>query len=225
MSTLIKAENVTRKYVVGGESIYALNNVSAEVESAGLSIFCGRSGSGKTTLLNQLSLLDRPDEGVVELDGTNASDASDSWRDEYRRTHFGIIFQSVALMPYMNALENIEFGLRVANMPYAKRKGRAKECLSIVGLAKRWAHMPTELSGGEQQRVAIARAIAHSPSVLFADEPTAELDSQTGLQIVKLFFDLIEEHGVTVVMTTHDPRFMELGRRVYTLQDGEIVDG
>jgi len=127
-------------------------------------------------------------------------------------------------LPHMTALENVDFAMRIAGVSYVQRRERALECLSIVGLSKRAAHLPVELSGGEQQRVAVARALAHRPKVLFADEPTAELDTTTGLQVVRVFLDLIETEKITVVMTTHDPAFMELGSKVYTMQDGVITD-
>ena len=135
----------------------------------------------------------------------------------------GFVFQSVALIPMMTAYENVEFALRLAKYK-GDWKARVEECLKMVGLGGRMHHMPQELSGGEQQRVAIARAIAHRPKILFADEPTAELDTNTGLQVIKIFKDLIEEEGVTIVMTTHDTGLMELGDKVYQLEDGELVE-
>jgi len=127
-------------------------------------------------------------------------------------------------MPFMTAEENVDFGMRIAGASAAERRERVRECLAMVGLSKRASHMPSELSGGEQQRVAIARAIAHRPRVLFADEPTAELDTNTGLHVVKVFFDLINDEKITVVMTTHDPALMELGNKIYRISDGEIAD-
>jgi len=224
MEKLITCTDLIKKYSIGSEEIYALNKASVEVETGKLTILRGRSGSGKTTLINQLCLLDRPDSGELMFNGEDALSASDNWRDNRRRGSCGIIFQSVALMPHMTALENVDFGMRIAGVKYSERRHRAPECLSIVGLSKRISHLPAELSGGEQQRVAIARAIAHRPKVLFADEPTAELDTQTGLQVVKVFLDLIENEKITVVMTTHDPAFMELGNKIYTMMDGVITD-
>jgi len=221
---LIKCDNLGKKYRVGNEDIYALNKASAVVKTGVLTILRGRSGSGKTTLINQLSLLDRPDSGDIIFDGDDAIGASDNWRDRTRRHTCGIIFQSVALMPHMTALENVDFAMRIVGIKSRERRERALECLSVVGLSKRATHMPAELSGGEQQRVAIARAIAHRPKVLFADEPTAELDTQTGMQVVKVFLDLIENENITVVMTTHDPALLELGDRIYTMRDGVITD-
>ena len=137
----------------------------------------------------------------------------------------GFVFQSIALIALMSAFENVDFRLRVAGYPVDRRTRRAEECLEIVGLRKRMEHRPNELSGGEQQRVAIARAIAHRPRLVFADEPTAELDTHTGLQVVKLFRDLVEREGLTVVMTTHDPSMMDVADKVFTLEDGVLVDG
>lgn len=224
MEALIRCDKLVKKYNVGGDEIYALNNASIEIMAGELTILRGRSGSGKTSLINQLCLLDKPDSGGLVFDGVDAIKADDGWRDNCRRKNYGIIFQSVALMPHMTALENVDFGMRIAGMKYSERKSRALECLSTVGLSTRAAHMPAELSGGEQQRVAIARSIAHRPRVLFADEPTAELDTQTGLQVMRVFLDLIAKEGVTVVMTTHDPAFMELGNKLYAMQDGVITD-
>lgn len=149
---------------------------------------------------------------------------SEAKRDNLRREDMGFVFQSVALISLMSAYENVEFGLRISEYDRKDRKKRAEECLSFVGLGKRMDHKPHELSGGEQQRVAIARAIAHKPKVLFADEPTAELDTAMGLQIMKVFRDLVEKEGATIVMTTHDPNMMELGDCVCTLEDGELID-
>ena len=224
MEALISCIGLVKKYRVGSEEIFALNNTTADINAGMLTILRGRSGSGKTTLINQLSLLDMPDSGELYFNGIDALKAGSGWRDDCRRKNCGIIFQSVALIPYMTALENVDFIMRIAGIGYNERQDRALECLSMVGLSKRAAHMPAELSGGEQQRVAIARAVAHRPKVLFADEPTAELDTQTGLQVVKVFLDLIEKENVTVVMTTHDPAFMEMGSKVYTMNDGVISD-
>ena len=222
--SFINADNIVKKYRIARDDIYALNDVTVEVRESELTILRGRSGSGKTTLLNQLCLLDRPDTGEVLYEGANMIDVSDKTRDDFRRKNIGIVFQSVALIPHMTALENVDFALKIAGFKYSERKARAIECLSMVGLSKRASHMPAEMSGGEQQRVAIARAMAHKPKVLYADEPTAELDSTTGLQVVKVFLDLVEEEKITVVMTTHDPELMEMGHMIYTLTDGVITD-
>jgi putative ABC transport system ATP-binding protein len=165
-----------------------------------------------------------PTSGKVFFDDTDITGLVEKERDALRCNHIGFVFQSVALISMMSAYENVEFGLRIAGYNPGERKQRVEECLRMVGLEKRMHHKPSELSGGEQQRVAIARAIAHKPKVIFADEPTAELDTHMGLQIVKLFRNLVDREGVTVLMTTHDPGMMEIADKVFTLEDGEIVD-
>ena len=221
---ILRAEGVCRDFQAGRETVHALSNVTIEAPRAQLTILRGRSGSGKTTLMNIAGALDRPTRGAVYLMEQEITRLSEARRDNLRRLRIGFVFQSVALISQMTAFENVEFALRLAKTPAKKRRLRVEECLTSVGLAKRMHHRPQELSGGEQQRVAIARAIAHSPDVLFADEPTAELDTMMGLTVVKLLRDLAARHGVTVVMTTHDPGMMELADRVYTLQDGALVD-
>jgi len=224
MKPIIRTENVNRQFQSGREIVHALKNINITIEPGKLTILRGRSGSGKTTLMNSLGALDRPNSGKILFDDLEITQLSDSKRDKLRREKIGFVFQSVALISLMTAYENVEFSLRLANYNINERRKRAEECLKFVGLHKRMNHRPHELSGGEQQRVAIARAIAHRPMVVFADEPTAELDTHMGLQVVKLFQDLAHEEGITVVMTTHDPNMMELADRVYTLEDGVIVD-
>ena len=219
---MLRARGVTRAFPVSGGKFWALRGIDADIPAGALTILKGRSGSGKTTLLNILSALDRPTAGEVLFDGQDVARMSEDERTRLRRRRIGFVFQSVALIPMMNARENVEFALRLASVR-GNLSARAMECLRLVGLDKRAGHMPQELSGGEQQRVAIARAIAHRPSVLFADEPTGELDTNTSLRVVKIFKDLIEAEGVTIVMTTHDTGLMEIGDRVYEIEDGEIV--
>ena len=172
--------------------------------------------------MNILGALDAPTEGSVLFDGQDIVALDDHARTKLRRERVGFVFQSVALIPMMTALENVEYALRLARYK-GDRRERALECLRLVGLSARQKHMPQELSGGEQQRVAIARAIAHRPRVIFADEPTGELDTVTGLQVVKIFKDLTAQEGVTIVMTTHDVGLMEIGDAVYELEGGEVV--
>ena len=219
---MLRARGVTRAFPVSGGKFWALRGIDADIPAGALTILKGRSGSGKTTLLNILSALDRPTAGEVLFDGQDVARMSEDERTRLRRRRIGFVFQSVALIPMMNARENVEFALRLARVR-GNLSARAMECLRLVGLDKRAGHMPQEMSGGEQQRVAIARAIAHRPSVLFADEPTGELDTNTSLRVVKIFKDLIEAEGVTIVMTTHDTGLMEIGDRVYEIEDGEIV--
>ena len=224
MENMIQTENISRCFRTSGGDFWALKGVSIDAPQGALTILKGRSGSGKTTLLNILGALDAPTEGKVLLDGRDITRMSEKERTLLRRNKIGFVFQSVALIPMMNAAENVEYALRLARYK-GDRKARALECLRLLGLGSRVHHMPQELSGGEQQRVAIARAIAHKPKVLFADEPTAELDSNTGLQVVKLFKELAQQENITIVMTTHNPGLMEIGDRVYELADGEVVYG
>lgn len=222
---LMRGEHLTRVYHTGAGSFYALKDVNLEIKKGALTVLRGRSGSGKTTLLNILSGLDTPTEGQVFFEDKNISTMATGKRDRLRAKKMGFVFQAVALMPDMNAVENVEYGLRIAGKFNRESRQNAEECLHMVGLGKRMNHLAQELSGGEQQRVAIARSIAHSPELIFADEPTAALDTAMGIQVVDVFKRLIQERGMTIVMTTHDPNMLELADCVYTLSDGVIVDG
>ncbi len=224
MEAILEARGVSREFPAAGGAVHALRNVSMGVPRGRLTILRGPSGSGKTTLINILGALDTPTAGSVILEGTDIAAASEAERDRTRRRSLGFVFQSLALVGTMSAFENVDFALRVARYDPGTRAQRAEECLAQVGLRQRMHHRPAELSGGEQQRVAIARAIAHKPRVVFADEPTAELDTHRGLQVMRLFRSLVETAGITIVMTTHDPGMVDLADRVYTLEDGEIVD-
>lgn len=222
---ILRADGITREFEIGGGAkIRALNGVSVEIEKGTLTILRGRSGSGKTTLINILGALDVPTAGSVVFGGENIVGLSEKKRDDIRRYKMAFVFQSVALISSMTAYENVEFGLRLAKFPADEREQRAKEALEQVGLGRRMHHRPGEMSGGEQQRVAIARAIAHKPQIVFADEPTAELDTATGLHVVKLFKELVSQQGMTIIMTTHDPSMIDIADKVYTLEDGEIVE-
>ena len=225
MSIILNTKDVCRDFKTGNDIVVkALKNVSVDIEEGKLTVLRGPSGSGKTTLINILGALDYPSSGEVWFGGEDIKKLSEKKRDSLRRYDMAFVFQSIALMSAMTAYENVEFGLRLANVPYSERDKRTREVMRNVGLEKRMFHRPGEMSGGEQQRTAIARAIAHKPKIVFADEPTAELDSTTSLHIVKLFKELVEKEGMTIVMTTHDPSMMEVADRVYTLEDGEIVD-
>ena len=225
MGVILSVRDVRRGFLMGGETFWALRGISLDVEENKLTVFKGRSGSGKTTLMNILGALDYPTSGRVEFAGKPISEASERTRNIVRRDEMGFVFQSVALVSMLSAYENVELMLRISRYPKSERRKRAEYCLEKVGLGGRMSHFPPELSGGEQQRVAIARAIAPRPKVVFADEPTAELDSNTGLQVIKIFGELIRDEGATVVMSTHDPGLMELADRVYELVDGEVAGG
>lgn len=224
MENIIETKQVKQSFpVAGGKEFVALKNINIQIPAGKLTMLRGRSGSGKTTLMNLLSALDYPKEGSVLFEGQEIQSMPEREREKLRKTQIGFVFQSVALIPMMTAYENVEFVLRLSEYK-GNRKKRAEECLKLVGLGARMHHMPQELSGGEQQRVAIARAIAHRPKIIFADEPTAELDSATGLQIMKIFKELIEGQGVTIVMTTHDTGLMEIADCIYHIEDGEIAN-
>ncbi|TVY02934.1 ABC transporter ATP-binding protein [Cohnella terricola] len=220
---IIRADGVTRVFGKGSGAVTVLKGVDFELPAGKLVAMKGRSGSGKTTLINLLGALDRPTDGTITFDGRDMTSMSGKRRDEVRRKEMGLIFQSFALIPLMSAYENVEFVLRISGYPKQGRKEAAVQALDRVGLKARMHHRPFEMSGGEQQRTAIARAIAHKPKLILADEPTAELDSRTGLHIIKLFRDLVEQSGVTIALTTHDPAIMEIVDLVYELEDGQIV--
>lgn len=223
---IIEARNITRMFPVGDGEFYALKHVDIDIPAGKLTILKGRSGSGKTTLMNILSALDAPTEGDVSFDGQVYSEMEDAQKEQLRRKEIGFVFQAVALIPIMNAYENVDFAMRLAEPELTAKEidERIRETLALVGMEERMRHMPGQMSGGEQQRVAIARAVAHRPKVVFADEPTGALDTESGLRVMQLFRNLIEKESVTIVMTTHDPNLMELGDVVYELEDGEIID-
>jgi ABC-type lipoprotein export system ATPase subunit len=224
MEELLRTENLTRIFHVGSEDIYAVNQANIKIRKGGLTIFEGPSGSGKTTLINILGSLDQPTEGKVYYRDMNITDWPEQKRDGLRRDKIGFIFQSIALITLMSAYENVDYGLRIAGVEPDERDKRVRNCLSLVGLGDRMDHRPQELSGGEQQRVAIARAIAHQPDIIIADEPTSDLDSHTGLQVIKLFKELVDEQGVSIIMTSHDPNIIGLGDQIFQCRDGEVEE-
>ncbi len=229
MENAIIAQNIKRYFKAGdGTTVHALDGVSMEIKKGTLAILKGRSGSGKTTLFNILSALDMPTEGSVQFLDKNLEQMTEKDREMLRRYEMGFVFQSIALIPTMTAYENVEFALRLAkndviNVNTENTQDRVSELLERVGLSKRMDHMPDQLSGGEQQRVAIARAVAHHPKVVFADEPTGALDTAAGFEVIRLFRELIDDEGITIVMTTHDPNLMELGDEVFELSDGIVI--
>lgn len=222
--SILEAKNLSCYFDSGTDRVQALNNVNLKIPAGTLTILRGPSGSGKTTCINLLGALERHTSGEIYFNNVEIGALSDTERDNLRRLKMGFIFQSIGLISIMSAYENVEFGLRIANFDPERRKERAEECLHTVGMYKRRNHRPYELSGGEQQRVAIARAIAHKPDIIFADEPTSALDTSLGLQVLKLFQELVGNHGLTILMSTHDPNIMELGNYVYSLEDGKIIE-
>lgn len=219
---LLVISGVVRSFDVGGNKLQVLKGIDMTLRANSLIMLRGRSGSGKTTLLNLMGGLDQPDEGDILFQGKPFHTLNDENRTEARRKEIGFIFQSYALLPLLSAYENVELSLRMAGIPRSSWKTRVEHCLDLVGLAKRMHHRPFELSGGEQQRVAIAKSIAHRPVLLLADEPTAELDSQMGAQIMAVFREIIRQEQVTICMTTHDPTIMEVADHVYQMVDGRI---
>ena len=224
-NVLIKVEDVSRIFPVPGGEFAALKNINATIGKGSFTILKGRSGSGKTTLMNIIGGLDSPTKGKVYLEGKEISSLSEKARENLRRKDFGFVFQSVSLIPSLNAYQNVEFSMRLAGHKIdASTQKRVKECLRMVGLSNRMTHMPAELSGGEQQRVAIARAIAHHPRVIFADEPTAELDSAMAANVTELFKAMAEREGITVLMTTHDVGLMDAADSIIELESGERIN-
>ena len=221
---MLHAVNINRIFGSGENQVHALRDVNLDIFAGRMTILRGRSGSGKTCMINIMGALDQPTSGQVIYGGRDIVKESERRRDGLRRTDFGFIFQSVALMPMMTAYENIDFALRLSGVPAGKRDARVRECLEYVEMGKRAKHRPAELSGGEQQRVAIARAICHRPGIIFADEPTAELDSRMGFAVMKLMRNLVTHEGATIVLTTHDPNMFELADDVYTLENGTVTE-
>ncbi len=223
MSPLVVAENVSRTFPRGASPVRALRGVSLELDAGELVALVGRSGSGKTTLLNIVGGLDRPDEGEVVIDGRKLSELGESARQRLRREQVGFVFQSFGLLPFLSARENIGVPLRMLRWRAKDREKRVAELLATVGLTDHAEHRPPELSGGQQQRVAIARALAPSPQVLLADEPTGQLDSETGQHVIALLQRLVHESGSAALVATHDPALVSFADRVLYLRDGELV--
>jgi putative ABC transport system ATP-binding protein len=219
---LLAAQGVSRVFDTAAGPVVALAEASLEVHPGDLVVVKGRSGSGKTTLLNVLSGLDRPTSGTVVVDGVDVGTADEPDLVRLRQRSVGFVFQSFGLIPVLSAAENVEVPLRLLGTEPAERDARVAELLDRVGLAAHARQRPTELSGGQQQRVGIARALAANPPLLFADEPTGQLDSVTGRQIMDLLVDLVHGSGVAAVVTTHDPLLMARADRVLELHDGRL---
>ncbi|WP_425459237.1 ABC transporter ATP-binding protein [Fontibacillus phaseoli] len=220
---ILTVREVHRTFPVGGGEIHVLKGINMEVNPGQLVMLKGRSGSGKTTLLNMLGGLDQPSSGDILFRGQALHQLNDDKRTLLRRNDIGFIFQAYALLPLLSAWENVELSLRMAGVPPQEWKRRVTHCMELVGLGKRMFHRPFELSGGEQQRVAIAKAIAHRPKLLLADEPTANLDSQMGAQVMAVFKNIIHTEQMTICMTTHDPTILEVADHVYEMVDGKFI--
>jgi len=222
-AAIVQVIDVVRTYRLGGSNVFALRGVNLTVEPGTFVALKGRSGSGKTTLLNCIGGLDRPTSGVIEIFGRPLNKMSESELTRWRREHIGFVFQSFALLPTLSAYENVELMPRLAGKGRKACHQQADGCLELVGLTKWKHHRPFEMSGGQQQRVAIARALANHPSLMLADEPTGELDSATGREILGLFRRIVKEQGLTLLMATHDPLVDDYADLIVRLQDGQIV--
>ena len=222
---IVVVDDLTRTYSGGGGDVAALAGVTFSLPAGALIALVGRSGSGKTTLLNCLGGLDTPSSGRVIVDGTDVGSLDDRARTELRRDRVAYVFQTFGLVPMLSAAENVGLPLRMRGVDSREREARVAELLDRVGLADHARQRPAELSGGQQQRVAIARALANAPKVLIADEPTGQLDAETGESIMALLEDLVRTQGMTAVIATHDPRIRERADVVLVLSDGRLVDG
>ncbi len=219
---IITTKNLIKKYTSGGVDLLALNKVSLELKKGEFLAITGRSGSGKSTLLYQLGLLDRPTSGSIIIDGTDVLEMSEADRTHFRLSELGYVFQDYAILPALNAVENVMLPLLMLGFERKVAEQKAIEALAKVGLGNKISNYPSQLSGGQQQRVAIARAIAHEPKIIFADEPTANLDSETSDVVLRVFLDLHKE-GQTIVMVTHEKDYAALTDRIVELSDGKVV--
>ena len=221
---IIRTKGIKRAFDTPAGRFWALKGIDIEIPEGKFVILRGRSGSGKTTLMNIINSLDDPTEGDVYIEGTNLKDLSERERENLRRTRMGFVFQSVSLIPSLNAFQNVEFSMRMAGQKINKESAtRVEDCLKLVGLGNRMNHMSAEMSGGEQQRVAIARALAHKPGIIFADEPTAELDSAMAARVTEIFKEMTRKEGITVLMTTHDVGLMGAADMIIELDNGERI--
>jgi len=220
---MLAVRGVSRSFGSGATAVQALRDVSFDVAKGTMVALVGRSGSGKTTLLNVVGGLDRPDLGTVDIDGTDVTALDEDGLSRLRRDTVAYIFQTFGLIPVLSAAENVGVPLRMSRTPIAERESRVALLLELVGLADHAEQRPGELSGGQQQRVAIARALAGSPRLLVADEPTGQLDAETGLSVMALLRGVVESEGVTALVSTHDPVMMALADRVVRISDGQVT--
>jgi putative ABC transport system ATP-binding protein len=220
--SIVQCQSITKTYQQGKVAVAALQDVSLDVETGGFVALAGPSGSGKTTLLNLIGGLDRPDAGRILVNGNDYAAQTDSQMAELRLHHIGFIFQAYNLIPVLSAVENVEYVMQLQGVAAPERRMRARQILDDVGLADECDRRPAELSGGQQQRVAVARAIVSNPSIVLADEPTANLDSKTGEGLLGLMRNMNARRGSTFIFSTHDRMVMDHARRVVLIKDGRI---
>jgi putative ABC transport system ATP-binding protein len=220
---VIQVENLEKTYQLGKVLIPALRGVSFVVDKGEFTVVMGPSGSGKTTLLNLIGAIDKPTGGRVFIDGRDITTLSERELTKLRRHKIGFIFQFYNLIPALTSVENVELPMLTAGMPRKEASKRALYLLEAVGLKERAEHLPDELSGGEQQRIAIARALANKPTVILADEPTGDLDTKTGMEVVRVLYDAAKEQSATVIVVTHDPLIAEKADRLIHMRDGQIM--
>jgi putative ABC transport system ATP-binding protein len=219
---IIQIKNLKKSFKTGGKELVVLNDMSFDIAEGDFFAIIGRSGSGKSTLLYQMGLLDHPNSGEIVIDGVNVSSLDNEGRTKFRLKELGYVFQDYALVPDLSTIENTVIPLLMQGFEKKEAYGKAEEALRKIGMQDRLHNLPNQLSGGEQQRVSIARAIAHDPKIIFADEPTANLDSETADTVMKTFLEL-NNSGQTIIMVTHEPEYAKLTKRVMKIGDGKIL--
>ena len=220
---LLKLQHVSREFRQGETSVWALKDISLEIQAGEFAALVGPSGSGKTTLLNLIGGLDHATSGSIAINGTNIDELGEKALSDFRLQQLGFVFQAYNLVPVLSALENVELVMALQGLDKQERRERAEHYLSLVGLEKMLHRRPKALSGGQQQRVAVARALAAKPSLVLADEPTANLDSSNAFALLDIMLDLSEQENTTFIFSTHDVRVMERAKRIITLEDGQII--
>jgi putative ABC transport system ATP-binding protein len=221
---VVDARDLVKTYEMGEVKVHALRGLTVQINQGEVLSIMGPSGSGKSTLMNMLGCLDRPTSGECYLDGEAVADMNDDQLADIRNRKVGFVFQSFNLLPRATAIANVELPLRYANVSGRQRRERAIAALEAVGLGDRVSHTPAELSGGQQQRVAMARSLINDPSIIMADEPTGNLDSKSGDEIMELLLNLNKEKNTTLIIVTHDPEIAELTDRIVTIRDGVVVE-